>query len=81
MDKISAFREVYRILKQGGRIVISDLVADAEVAPSSISVEKWCSCLDGALTKEHYLDSIKKAGFQNCQSPERAALHGWRASR
>jgi hypothetical protein len=41
------------------------LVTDAEVAPSSISIEKWCSCLDGALTKEHYLDSIRKAGFQN----------------
>jgi arsenite methyltransferase len=46
-------------------MVISDLVTDAEVAPSSVSVEKWCSCLDGALTKEHYLDSIRKAGFQN----------------
>src|ERR687897_1222019 len=65
IDKVSAFREVYRVLKQGGRMVISDLVTDAEVAPSSVSVEKWCSCLDGALTKEHYLDSIKKAGFQN----------------
>jgi arsenite methyltransferase len=65
MDKVGAFREVHRILKQGGRMVISDLVTDAEVAPSSVSVEKWCSCLDGALTKEHYLDSIRKAGFQN----------------
>ena len=65
IDKVGAFREVHRILKQGGRMVISDLVTDAEVAPSSVSVEKWCSCLDGALTKEHYLDSIRKAGFQN----------------
>ncbi|MDQ3854084.1 MAG: methyltransferase domain-containing protein [Thermoproteota archaeon] len=65
MDKVSAFREVYRVLKQGGRMVVSDLVTDAEVAPSSASVEKWCNCLDGALTKKHYLDSIKKAGFQN----------------
>lgn len=65
MDKVDAFREVHRILKQGGRMVISDLVTDVEVAPSSVSAEKWCSCLDGALTKEHYLDSIRKAGFQN----------------
>src|SRR5829696_4296713 len=65
IDKVGAFREIYRILKQGGRMVISDLVTDAEVAPSSVSVEKWCSCLDGALTKQHYLDSIKNAGFQN----------------
>lgn len=65
IDKVSAFREVYRVLKQGGRMVISDLVTDAEVTPSSVSVEKWCNCLDGALTKQHYLDSIKNAGFQN----------------
>ena len=65
IEKVAAFREVHRILKQGGRMVLSDLVTDAEVAPSSVSVEKWCSCLDGALTKEHYLDCIRKAGFQN----------------
>jgi arsenite methyltransferase len=67
LDKVGAFREVHRILKQGGRMVISDLVTDAEVAPSLVNTEKWCSCLDGALTKEHYLDSIRKAGFQNAK--------------
>ncbi len=67
LDKVSAFKEIHRILKHGGRMVISDLVTDVEVAPSSVSVKKWCSCLDGALTKEHYLDSIKKAGFKNVE--------------
>jgi arsenite methyltransferase len=67
LDKVSAFKEIHRILKHGGRMVISDLITDVEVAPSSVSVEKWCSCLDGALTKEHYLDSIKKAGFKNVE--------------
>jgi arsenite methyltransferase len=67
IDKVSAFREVHRILKQGGRMVISDLITDKEVAPSAVSVEKWCSCIDGALTKEHYLDSIRNAGFQNVE--------------
>ena len=59
IDKVSAFREVYRVLKQGGMMVISDLVTNAELAPNSVSVYKWFSCLDGALTKQHYLDSIK----------------------
>jgi hypothetical protein len=27
----------------------------------------WCGCVDGALTKENYLDSIKKAGFTNIE--------------
>ena len=30
-----------------------------------LAIEKWCSCIDGALTKENYLGSIRKAGFNN----------------
>jgi arsenite methyltransferase len=67
-DKVSTFREIYRILKQGqGRMVISDLVTDKEVQSDSIDSEKWCSCIDGALTKENYLNSIRKAGFTNVE--------------
>jgi ubiquinone/menaquinone biosynthesis C-methylase UbiE len=65
-NKADTFKEVHRILKQGqGRMVISDLVADKEVHGDSIDSDKWCSCIDGALTKENYLESIRKAGFQN----------------
>ena len=68
MNKVNAFKEVYRILKSGGgRMVISDLVTDSEIIPSDANAEKWSSCIDGALTKEHYLDSIKKADFQNVE--------------
>jgi arsenite methyltransferase len=67
-DKVSTFKEIYRILKQGqGRMVISDLVTDKEVHKDSIDSEKWSSCIDGALTKEHYIKSIKKAGFTNIE--------------
>ena len=67
-DKVSTFKEIYRILKQGqGRMVISDLVTDKEVQTDSIDSEKWCSCIDGALTKENYIDSIKKAGLRNAE--------------
>ena len=48
-------------------MVISDLVTDAEIAPNDANVEKWCGCIDGALAKEHYLDSIRQAGFQNVE--------------
>jgi arsenite methyltransferase len=65
-DKTNTFKEVHRILKPGqGRMVISDLVTDKEVSRDSIDLDKWCSCIDGALTKENYLASIRKAGFQN----------------
>ncbi len=32
------------------------------------NVEDWCNCIDGALTKENYLSSIEKAGFQNVRT-------------
>jgi arsenite methyltransferase len=67
MNKVNAFKEVHRILKQNGRMVISDLVTDTEIAPTDANIEKWCSCIDGALTKEHYLDSIRQAGFQDLE--------------
>jgi arsenite methyltransferase len=69
MNKVDAFKEVYRILKSsgGGRMVISDLITDKEVAPNGANAEKWSRCIDGALTKEQYIESIKKAGFQNIQ--------------
>ena len=47
--------------------MISDLVTDKEVDKDSVNPEKWCSCIDGALTKENYLNSIRKAGFKNVE--------------
>jgi arsenite methyltransferase len=46
-------------------MVISDLVTNKEVHGDSVDSDKWCSCIDGALTKENYLESIRKVGFQN----------------
>jgi hypothetical protein len=48
-------------------MVISDLVTRKEVDPESASSDKWCSCIDGALTKDHYIDSIRKAGFTDVE--------------
>jgi SAM-dependent methyltransferase len=65
-SKVDTFKEVHRILKQGqGRMVISDLITDKEVHRDYVDSEKWCSCIDGALTKENYLESIRKAGFKD----------------
>ena len=68
IDKVAAFKEIYRILRSNrGRMVISDLVTSKEVSPESTDSDKWCSCIDGALTKEHYLDSIREARFSNVE--------------
>ena len=67
VEKVNAFKEIHRILKHNGRMVISDLVTDVEIRPIDANVEKWCGCIDGALTKEHYIESIRQAGFQNIE--------------
>lgn len=66
-DKVKTFREIYRILKKDGkgRMIISDLVTSKEVHGESVNTDDWCSCIDGALTKENYINSIQEAGFQN----------------
>jgi arsenite methyltransferase len=69
VNKVNAFKEINRILKLGGsgRMVISDLVTDIEIAPTEADAQMWSSCIDGALTKEHYIESIRQAGFQNVE--------------
>ena len=73
-DKIATFKEIYGILKNdGGRMLISDLVTDREMNQDSINTDKWCSCIDGALTKKNYLDSVRRAGFKNVEVLEEKA--------
>jgi len=68
VNKVDAFKEIYRILKPGGgRMLISDLVTDTEIASTDADAQMWSSCIDGALTKEHYIDSIRQASFQNVE--------------
>ena len=68
LDKVAAFKEICRILRSNGRMVISDLVTSKEVDLESVNSEDWCSCIDGALTKEHYIESIRKAEFKNIET-------------
>ncbi|MFX0209420.1 MAG: methyltransferase domain-containing protein [Candidatus Hodarchaeota archaeon] len=66
MDKGAVFKEAFRILKPGGRLVDADIIA-ADPLPSEITEdpEAWCSCLGGALTEEGYSEKIKEAGFND----------------
>ena len=68
-NKENTFKEIHRILKSEGkgRMIISDLVTSREMDLDSINTDNWCSCIDGALTKENYIDSIKKSGFTNIE--------------
>ncbi len=76
-NKTNVFKEVFRILRKNGRMVISDLITDAELPQEKINSEQWCECIDGALTKENYLSCIKQAGFENIEIlEERSYMEG-----
>ncbi len=63
-DKRRVFREAFRVLKPGGRLMVSDIVLTQEM-PDLIknSIEAYVGCVAGAETKEKYLGAIKAAGF------------------
>lgn len=65
-DKLATYKEAFRVLRPNGRILISDLVTEGEL-PEDVrqSFEAWAGCIAGALEKQEYLDTIKKAGFRD----------------
>lgn len=68
VDKKKVFREAFRVLKPGGRLMVSDMVL-VKALPHSIreSIEAYISCVAGALMKEEYLADIEAAGFREIQ--------------
>jgi len=64
-DKKGVFTEVFRVLKPGGRLMISDIVLLKEL-PDFIkySIEAYIGCLSGAIMRDEYIEAIRAAGFQ-----------------
>ncbi|MEE8418805.1 MAG: arsenite methyltransferase [Dehalococcoidales bacterium] len=67
-DKKRVFQEAYRVLKPGGRVMVSDITLLREL-PDSIrgSVEAYVCCVAGAVTREDYLAIISQAGFTDVE--------------
>jgi ubiquinone/menaquinone biosynthesis C-methylase UbiE len=67
-DKSRVFNEAIRVLRPGGRFMISDIVLTKEL-PSAVkeSVEAYVGCVAGAIKKEEYLEAIRRAGFREVQ--------------
>lgn len=67
-DKKKAFREAFRVLRPGGRLMVSDIVLKKKLPDSVLqSIEAYVGCVAGAVTKEKYLDAISSAGFEDVQ--------------
>jgi len=67
-DKPRVFREALRVLKPGGRLMVSDLVL-ARPLPASVarSVAAYAGCIAGAMLRDDYLKAIGAAGFAGVQ--------------
>ena len=63
-DKTELFREMHRVLRKGGRVVISDIVSDEDVpAHLQVDAELWSGCLSGAFREDGFLTAFEEAGF------------------
>ena len=63
-DKSKVFREAYRVLKNGGKMYVSDIVLLGKLTDEQLDDEDLlCSCVAGALLKKDYLDKMEEAGF------------------
>ncbi len=72
--KRQLFEEIFRVLRRGGRAVISDIVCDEDV-PLELQNDPhlWSGCISGALTEEGFLDAFTAAGFYGIRILKRDA--------
>lgn len=63
-DKEQVYREIFRVLKSGGRFVVSDAVSKEDL-PERIKSDpdQWAACFGGAITEDNYFQCIRGAGF------------------
>ncbi len=65
-DKNQVFQEAFRVLKPGGRLMVSDMVLLRKLPPLiKQSIAAYVGCIAGAISKNEYLKAIKTAGFQD----------------
>jgi arsenite methyltransferase len=65
-DKAAVLAEIARVLKPGGRVGVSDIVAEDRLSPDARAERgSYVGCIAGALSKREYEDGLKDAGFDN----------------
>jgi SAM-dependent methyltransferase len=66
VDKLAVLAEMFRVLVPGGRIGISDIVAEDHMSPADrAAAGSYVGCIAGALSRTEYLDGLTAAGFAN----------------
>jgi len=70
-DKPAVFREIARVLRPGGRISISDIVAEDLPEAVRESRDAWTGCLAGAISEKAYVQGLEAAGLRGVQASSR----------
>ena len=71
-DKVQLFQEIHRVLRRGGRAVISDIVCDEDPTPAILAdPELWSGCVAGAFREDRFLEMFEAAGFYGVEVIER----------
>ena len=73
-DKTAVFRESFRVLRPGGRFVVSDVIRSGDASgdettesPTEASIEDWCACIAGAISEVAYTAGLREAGFTDVE--------------
>jgi SAM-dependent methyltransferase len=74
-EKDRVFREAFRVLRPGGRLMISDIVLERPLPPElASSIDAYLGCVGGASVRGEYLETIGKAGFESVEIVREASM-------
>ena len=78
-DKKAVFSEMWRVLKDHGRIVISDIVSQVETPPHlKLNKQLWGECISGALTEDEFMAYLEQAGFTDSRLYRKCSGKRWK---